>query len=59
MKNVTINNSSESKTQSAIDKKKPYETPAFRFERVFEVSALSCGKVGSTQSGCHSNPKKS
>jgi hypothetical protein len=59
MNNVTINNSSDSKTQSAIDKKKPYETPSFRFERVFEVSALSCGKIGSTSSGCHSNPKKS
>jgi hypothetical protein len=40
-------------------KKKPYETPSFRFERVFEVSALSCGKIGSTSAGCHSNPKKS
>jgi len=59
LKNVTINDSSGSKTKTAIDKKKPYETPSFRFERVFEVSALSCGKVGSTQGSCHSNPKKS
>jgi len=40
-------------------KKKPYETPAFRFERVFEVSALSCGKVNATQGACHANRKVS
>jgi hypothetical protein len=33
--------------------KKPYKTPTFRFEPVFEVSALSCGKMTSTQGGCH------
>jgi len=27
--------------------KKPYNKPAFRFERVFETQALSCGKVQS------------
>ncbi len=60
---MTINDSSETKTQgtpTAIGgKKKPYDTPSFRFERVFEVSALSCGKISSTQGACHSNPKKS
>jgi hypothetical protein len=39
--------------------KKPYLKPAFRQERLFETSALSCGKVTSTQSGCHSNRKNS
>ena len=39
--------------------KKPYETPAFRFERVFEVSALSCGKVSGTQATCRVNRKAS
>jgi hypothetical protein len=28
--------------------KKPYTKPAFRFERVFETQALSCGKVSSS-----------
>jgi hypothetical protein len=60
---VTINNSSDSNTRETPvttgGKKKPYDTPSFRFERVFEVSALSCGKIGSTSSGCHANPKKS
>jgi hypothetical protein len=31
--------------------KKPYKAPSFRFDSVFEVSALSCGKV-STQGQC-------
>jgi hypothetical protein len=39
--------------------KKPYEAPAFRFERVFEVSALSCGKISSTQDTCTLNTKVS
>ena len=39
--------------------KKPYEAPSLRFEPVFEVSALACGKVYSTQSGCHSSLKAS
>lgn len=39
--------------------RKPYQKPAFRQERLFETSALSCGKVQTTQSGCHSNRKTS
>ncbi len=31
--------------------KKPYKAPSFRFDSVFEVSALSCGKVA-TQGQC-------
>lgn len=33
--------------------KKPYVKPEVRHERVFETMALTCGKVQSTQSGCH------
>jgi hypothetical protein len=33
-------------------KKKTYKPPSFRFEPVFEVSALACGKVFASQSGC-------
>jgi hypothetical protein len=32
--------------------KKPYQEPAFRYERVFETLALGCGKVEPTQHGC-------
>ena len=41
------------------DLKKPYEAPDFRHERVFEVSALSCGKVNATQGACRANRKAS
>jgi hypothetical protein len=39
--------------------KKPYQKPARRRERVFETSALACGKVQSTQSQCAHNRKNS
>jgi hypothetical protein len=38
---------------------KPYHKPAFRFERVFETMALSCGKVNTTQRQCRFNRKNS
>jgi hypothetical protein len=40
-------------------KKKPYTAPSFKFEPVFEISALACGKVQSTQSGCAHSRKAS
>jgi hypothetical protein len=39
--------------------KKPYTKPAFRFERMFVTSALSCGKVQSTEFLCRHNRKAS
>ena len=39
--------------------KKPYQKPAVRYERVFETSALTCGKVQTNQAGCHQNRKTS
>ena len=38
---------------------KPYQKPQFRFERVFETRALTCGKIQSTQSACAHNRKNS
>jgi len=35
--------------------KKSYQKPEFRFERVFETRALSCGKVSTTQAQCAHN----
>jgi hypothetical protein len=32
--------------------KRPYVAPLVRHEKVFEVMALSCGKIGTTQSSC-------
>jgi hypothetical protein len=39
--------------------KKPYQKPAFRFERVFETMALACGKIRQTEAQCRFNRKSS
>ena len=39
--------------------KKTYARPAFRCEQVFVTSALSCGKVNSSQGQCNLNRKVS
>jgi hypothetical protein len=39
--------------------KKPYLKPAFRYERVFVTTALSCGKMADSQLQCKSNTKAS
>ena len=39
--------------------KKPYKKPEFRVERVFETTALACGKVSATQAQCRLNRKLS
>jgi len=40
-------------------RRKPYQKPAFRHERVFETMALACGKISPTQSHCRFNRKSS
>lgn len=35
--------------------KKPYDDPAFRWERVFETMALRCGKIDPTEFSCRFN----
>jgi hypothetical protein len=45
--------------KTEVSKKKPYTKPAFRFERVFETQALSCGKVFTSQGSCKFNRKAS
>ncbi len=39
--------------------KKPYQKPTVRYERVFEVQALTCGKQQTTQGSCHYNRRTS
>ena len=60
MKNVTnvmnVDSSGEPREAGA---KKPYKAPSFRFEPVFEVAALACGKVFATQGGCRHSRKAS
>jgi hypothetical protein len=41
------------------EKKKPYIKPSFRYERVFEIGALVCGKVQPHEGGCHAARKSS
>jgi len=45
--------------EKAATKKKTYQKPTYRSERVFETMALSCGKVSATQASCVSNRKVS
>jgi hypothetical protein len=59
---LNIGNSTRDKAREAAAspaKKKPYKAPSFRFEPVFEVSALACGKVFSTQASCSHSRKAS
>ncbi len=53
----TERNASPSETRQAV--RKPYRKPAVRYERVFETSALSCGKIQTTQGQCAHNRKTS
>ena len=39
--------------------RKPYQKPAFQFERVFETMALTCGKVGVEQLQCKTSGQNS
>jgi hypothetical protein len=39
--------------------KEPYRKPEFKFESVFEVSAVSCGKISATSQSCIQNRKLS
>jgi hypothetical protein len=52
-------NNPNNKIPEPASGKKPYKTPTLRFESVFEVSALACGKLTSTQSGCKFSTKAS
>ena len=44
---------------NASKAKKLYQKPAFRYERVFETLALSCGKIGATTAQCQFSRKTS
>jgi len=45
--------------QQRTHTKKTYEKPSFRFERVFETSALTCGKTDPFSDMCKRNRKVS
>ena len=56
MDNTTKGNTRETVPSPA---KKQYTAPGFRSESVFVISALACGKVQTTQSGCSVSRKAS
>jgi hypothetical protein len=51
--------SEETAAQREQQKKKPYEKPSFRHEKVFVTTALACGKFSATQRSCKGNRKVS
>ncbi len=52
-------NKDSSRSPGEAPMKKPYHPPTFRFQQVFEVTALSCGKISATQGTCNHNRKVS
>jgi hypothetical protein len=60
---MTSSDSGAQKSEAAAGReqkaKKAYSKPTFRFERVFETTALACGKVSQTQQQCKFNRKAS
>ena len=50
---------SSTRNEDSSGRRKAYKKPEFRFERIFETMALSCGKVGPTQGSCRFNRKNS
>jgi hypothetical protein len=59
---TTTRNQGTGENRTAATEKrqrKPYQKPAFRHERVFETTALVCGKQGGTSHQCNHNPKHS
>ena len=57
MNSADRNSEAARPSESGKKNKKPYSKPAFRFERVFETSALACGKTQPTQHGCRPRGK--
>jgi hypothetical protein len=49
----------QSATEGRSSAKKPYSKPEFRFERVFETTALACGKTSGVQAQCRTFRKSS
>jgi hypothetical protein len=57
---LNIDNSTKDKArEAAASTKKPYKAPSFRFEPIFEVAALACGKVFSSERDCRFSRKAS
>jgi hypothetical protein len=49
----------QERAAETLKDKKEYKKPAFRYERVFETAALTCGKIVGTSALCNSSRKTS
>jgi hypothetical protein len=49
----------EKRPEESGKAKRPYQKPSFRHERVFETTALICGKMATTQGQCRFNAQNS
>jgi hypothetical protein len=49
----------EEQSSKRIPIKRKYVKPSFRFERVFETQALSCGKLPTQVGQCNHRPSSS
>jgi hypothetical protein len=56
---MAMNDAQREETAQREQKKKPYEKPSFRHEKVFVTTALACGKFSPTQRSCKGNRKVS
>lgn len=56
---MATNSFSSDEPRTPATNKKPYEKPAFRYERVFVTTALSCGKISGGSLTCNTTPKVS
>lgn len=56
---MDANDKSAGKPPTPATKKKPYEKPSYRCEKVFVTTALSCRKVVNGGGACNLNPKVS
>lgn len=58
MENQTPNQP-DARSAKPVKTRKTYQKPAFRYERVFETAALSCGKITGQSALCNASRKNS
>ena len=54
---MNTNDKSTDMSPTPAAKRKPYIKPAFRYEKVFVTTALSCGKTPNSSFQCNSDPE--
>jgi hypothetical protein len=56
---MNMDNKSSETAITPVIKKEPYVKPSFRYEKVLETNALSCGKTPNSSMQCNLNQKNS